>query len=315
MTTQRIEHVGIVVEDLAAATLFFVELGLEVQGQKRLKGDWMNRLLGCSVGGAEIRVLQTPDDHGRLELTKFDTPALPVGVGDRCIPVNTPGIRHVAFSVDDIDDAVAKLRACGAQLLGKVQSQGGYRFCYLRGPEAIIVELAERIGADPKTPKDVTPDAWKSVFAFLEQEIKFQAAAAAVTGAAAAWWLKAILTPSPAVTAAAAPVTLVPLTQSFLGRVAATLLAASACLFLMDEGRLTKRYGDLARALAKNESTEDLTKTLVRHISLPAKFAKIELKEWFDWRTALQWSPYYVGRLCLYGVAAILLGLVFKWWK
>ena len=152
-------------------------------------------------------------------------------------------------------------------------------------------------------------DDWKSVFAFLEQEIKFQAAAAAVTGAAAAWWLKAILTKGPGTLGSSA------LTQSFAGRLAATLLTFSAFLFFLDEGRLAKRYGDLARALAKSENpAEPLTATLVRNVSLPKKDAHGHW-QWIEWPTVVQWSPYYLARLLLFAVAAILLSLVFGWWS
>lgn len=145
MTLQRMDHIGIVVDDLAAATEFFVELGLEVQGAGPVEGLWVDRIVGLDGVRAEIAMLQTPDGHGRLELTKYHAP-LGQG-GDRSAPANTPGIRHIAFAVDDIDDAVARLRTRGADLVGEVQQYKDiYRLCYLRGPEGIIVELAQRIG-------------------------------------------------------------------------------------------------------------------------------------------------------------------------
>lgn len=145
MTIQRMEHVGVVVDDLAAATAFFVELGLELQGEGLVEGGWVDRVVGLEGVRVEIAMLETPDGHGRLELAKFHAPS--GQGGDRHTPANTPGIRHVAFSVDDIDAVVASLRARGAELVGEVERyEDIYRLCYVRGPEGIIVELAERIG-------------------------------------------------------------------------------------------------------------------------------------------------------------------------
>jgi len=139
------EHVGIVVDDLAAATAFFVELGLKLQGEGPVEGGWVDRVVGLEGVRAEIVMMETPDGHGRLELTKFHAP--PARGGDRHAPANTPGIRHVSFAVDDIDAAVAGLRARGAELVGEVERyEDSYRLCYVRGPEGIIVELAEQIG-------------------------------------------------------------------------------------------------------------------------------------------------------------------------
>jgi catechol 2,3-dioxygenase-like lactoylglutathione lyase family enzyme len=145
VTIQRMDHVGIVVEDLAAAKAFFVELGLELQGERPVEGRWVDRVVGLEGVQAEIAMLETPDRHVRLELTKFHTPS--GGGGDRRAPANTPGIRHLAFVVDDIDAVVAGLRARGAELVGELERyENIYRLCYVRGPEGIIVELAERIG-------------------------------------------------------------------------------------------------------------------------------------------------------------------------
>ena len=150
---KRMDHVGIVVYDLGAATEFFVELGLELQGEGTVKGRWVDRIVGLDGVRAEIAMLQTPDGHGRLELSKFHAPA--THGGDRHATANTPGIRHVAFAVDDIDAVVAGLRARGAELVGEVEDYKDiYRLCYVRGPEGIIVELAEQIGsgaADTRT--------------------------------------------------------------------------------------------------------------------------------------------------------------------
>jgi catechol 2,3-dioxygenase-like lactoylglutathione lyase family enzyme len=145
MTIQRMDHVGVVVDDLAAATAFFVELGLELQGEASVEGDLVDSIVGLEGVRSEIAMMQTPDGHGRLELTKFHAPPGPGG--DRHAPANTPGLRHLTFAVDDIEAVLARLRAHGAELVGGVESYGGsYRLCYIRGPEGIIVELAEQIG-------------------------------------------------------------------------------------------------------------------------------------------------------------------------
>ncbi len=145
MAIQRMDHVGVVVEDLAAATAFFVELGLELLGEGAVEGGWVDRVVGLEGVRAEIAMMGTPDGHGRLELTRFYTPAA-LG-GERDAPANSLGIRHVSFAVDDIDAAVAGLRARGAELIGELERyKNSYRLCYVRGPEGIIVELAEQIG-------------------------------------------------------------------------------------------------------------------------------------------------------------------------
>src|SRR3984893_7316849 len=145
MTIQRMDHVGIVVDDLAAATAFFVELGVKLQGEGRVEGAWVDRVVGLEGVRAEIAMLETPDGHGRLELSKFHAPS--GRGGGRHAPPNTPDTRHVTLAVDDIDAAVASLRARGAELVGEVERYGdSYRLCYVRGPEGIIVELAEQIG-------------------------------------------------------------------------------------------------------------------------------------------------------------------------
>jgi catechol 2,3-dioxygenase-like lactoylglutathione lyase family enzyme len=139
------DHVGVVVDDLAAATEFFVELGLKLEGEAQLEGDSVDRVVGLEGVRSEIVMLETPDGHGRLELSKFHAPPGPAG--DRQASPNTPGIRHLTFAVDDLDAVLARLRARGAELVGEVENyEDIYRVCYLRGPEGIIVELAERIG-------------------------------------------------------------------------------------------------------------------------------------------------------------------------
>jgi catechol 2,3-dioxygenase-like lactoylglutathione lyase family enzyme len=145
MTIQRMDHVGIVVDDLAAATAFFIELGLRLQGEGSAEGGWVDRVVGLEGVRSEIVMLETPDGHGRLELSTFHAPSS--GGGDRHAPPNTPGIRHVTFVVDDLDAAVAGVRERGGELVGDVESyQDIYRVCYVRGPEGIIIELAEQIG-------------------------------------------------------------------------------------------------------------------------------------------------------------------------
>jgi catechol 2,3-dioxygenase-like lactoylglutathione lyase family enzyme len=139
------DHVGIVVDDLAAATEFFVELGLELQGEATVEGRSVDRVVGLDGVRSDIVMLQTPDGHGRVELAKFHSPS--AQGGDHQAPANAPGIRHVTFAVEDIDAVVTGLRARGAELVGELERyQDSYRLCYVRGPEGIIVELAERIG-------------------------------------------------------------------------------------------------------------------------------------------------------------------------
>jgi catechol 2,3-dioxygenase-like lactoylglutathione lyase family enzyme len=145
MSTQRMEHVGIVVDDLAAATAFFVELGLKPQGEMPVEGDWVDRVVGLEGIRVDTAMMEAPGGRGGLELVKFHSPS--VRGGDPDVPANTLGLRHIAFAVDDIDAAVAKVRARGGELIGEVENyEDIYRLCYVRGPEGIIVELAEKIG-------------------------------------------------------------------------------------------------------------------------------------------------------------------------
>jgi catechol 2,3-dioxygenase-like lactoylglutathione lyase family enzyme len=145
MTLQRMDHVGIVVDDLAAATEFFGELGLELQGTWAGEGRSVDRIVGLDGVRTDVAMMQTPDGHGRLELVKFHSPSNQAD--NRPAPANTPGLRHIAFAVEDIDAVLAGLRACGAELVGELERyEDSYRLCYIRGPDGIIVELAERIG-------------------------------------------------------------------------------------------------------------------------------------------------------------------------
>jgi catechol 2,3-dioxygenase-like lactoylglutathione lyase family enzyme len=145
MAIQRMEHVGIVVSDLAAAIAFFAELGLVLQGEAPVEGSWVDRVVGLEGVRADIALMRTPDGHGGLELVQFHAPSSQTG--DRRASANTLGLRHIAFAVVDIDGVVAGLRARGAELVGELESyQDRYRLCYVRGPDGIIVELAEQIG-------------------------------------------------------------------------------------------------------------------------------------------------------------------------
>jgi catechol 2,3-dioxygenase-like lactoylglutathione lyase family enzyme len=139
------DHVGIVVDDLAAATEFFAELGLELQGEGALEGRWVDRVVGLDGVRTELAMMQTPDGNGRLELVKFHSP--PSQGDDGHAPANARGIRHITFAVEDIDAVVARLRAHGGELVGEVENyEDIYLLCYIRGPEGIIIELAERLG-------------------------------------------------------------------------------------------------------------------------------------------------------------------------
>jgi catechol 2,3-dioxygenase-like lactoylglutathione lyase family enzyme len=150
VTIQRMDHVGIVVGDLAEAVAFFVELGLELEGEATVEGDVVDRINGLEGVRSDIAMMRTPDGHGRLELSKYHTPPGP-GADPRA-PANTPGIRHVTFAVEGIDDVLYRLRARGAELVGELERyENSYRLCYIRGPEGIIIELAERVGNDAES--------------------------------------------------------------------------------------------------------------------------------------------------------------------
>lgn len=145
MAIERMDHVGINVEDLAAATEFFVELGLELQGGGIVEGDLPDRVTGLEGVRSEIAMLQTPDGGSKVELVQFHSPPSPDG--DRQAPANAPGIRHITFAVDDVNASVERLRAKGYELVGELaRYEDIYLLCYVRGPEGIIVELAEAIG-------------------------------------------------------------------------------------------------------------------------------------------------------------------------
>jgi catechol 2,3-dioxygenase-like lactoylglutathione lyase family enzyme len=144
MTVKRMDNVGIVVESLDTAIAFFAELGLKLEGRATIEGEWSGRVTGLRDQHVEIAMLATPDGHSRLELSRFLAP--PIVADHRNAPVNALGYLRVMFTVDDIDDTLTRLRALGAQLVGDlVQYQDSYRLCYIRGPEGVLIGLAEEL--------------------------------------------------------------------------------------------------------------------------------------------------------------------------
>jgi catechol 2,3-dioxygenase-like lactoylglutathione lyase family enzyme len=153
MGLKRMDNVLIVVEDLEAVKAFFIELGLELEGETTVEGPMVGRLIGLKDVRATLAMLRPPDGHGGIELDKFHTPNA-VRHGPVNAPVNTLGIRRVMFDVDDIDEVVARICAHGAELIGEMRYEDSYRLAYVRGPEGIIVGLAEATGkASPRTEK------------------------------------------------------------------------------------------------------------------------------------------------------------------
>src|SRR4051812_5708338 len=145
MTLQRMDNVLIVVDDLEAAKAFFAELGMELVGETTVEGPWAGHVVGLDDVRADIAMMQTPDGHGRVELSKFHTPPA-VRAEPENAPANALGIRRIMFAVDDIDDVVARLRGHGGELVGEIaQYEELYRLCFLRGPEGIIIGLAEQL--------------------------------------------------------------------------------------------------------------------------------------------------------------------------
>ena len=145
MTLQRMDNVLIVVEDLEAAKAFFAELGMELEGETQVEGPWAGTVVGLDDVRADITMLRTPDGHGRVELSKFHTPPA-VRAEPENAPANALGIRRIMFAVEDIDDVVARLRRHGGELVGEMaQYEDSYRLCFIRGPEGIIIGLAERL--------------------------------------------------------------------------------------------------------------------------------------------------------------------------
>jgi len=145
MAIKRMDNVGIVVESLEAAIAFFSELGLELEGRADIKGEWAGRVTGLGDQHVEVAMMRTPDGHSRLELSRFIRP--PVIADHRTAPVNALGYLRVMFTVSDLDDTLERLRAHGAQLVGEVvQYENTYRLCYIRGPEGLLIGLAEELG-------------------------------------------------------------------------------------------------------------------------------------------------------------------------
>jgi catechol 2,3-dioxygenase-like lactoylglutathione lyase family enzyme len=146
MALRRLDNVGIVVADLKATIEFFRELGLQLEGQTTVAGDWAERVTGLRDMRAEIAMMRTPDGHGRLEISRFLTP--PAVADRRNAPVNALGYLRVMFAVDDIDETLARLRSHGAELVSSevVQYQDAYRLCYVRGPEGLLIGLAQELG-------------------------------------------------------------------------------------------------------------------------------------------------------------------------
>jgi catechol 2,3-dioxygenase-like lactoylglutathione lyase family enzyme len=150
MTVKRMDNVGIVVADLDGAVEFFTELGLELEGRAPVEGAWADGVTGLRGMRVEIAMMRTPDGHGRLELSRFLAP--PVVADHRTAPVNALGYLRVMFAVEDVDDTLARLVRRGAQLVGRVvQYEDAYRLCYVRGPEGILIALAQEL-AEPASP-------------------------------------------------------------------------------------------------------------------------------------------------------------------
>jgi catechol 2,3-dioxygenase-like lactoylglutathione lyase family enzyme len=146
MTLQRMDNVLIVVEDLDAAKAFFIELGMELEGETQVEGPAVDGTVGLTGVRADITMLRTPDGHGRVELSRFHTPAA-IRMEPEDAPANALGLRRIMFSIDDIDDAVTRLRRHGAEIVGEIVQYGdSYRLCFLRGPEGIVIGLAEQLG-------------------------------------------------------------------------------------------------------------------------------------------------------------------------
>jgi len=145
MTLRRMDNIGIVVDDLAAAIAFFVELGLKLEGEAQVGGRWVDRLVGLEGVEVEIAMMRMPDGHGRLELTKFRKPKA-IAAEPKNAPLNTLGIRRIMFAVEDSEDVLARLQAHGAEVVGELERyKDAYRLCYVRGPEGILIALAEQL--------------------------------------------------------------------------------------------------------------------------------------------------------------------------
>ena len=149
MTVKRMDNVGIVVENLDAAVEFFVELGLTLEGRMRIEGEWAGRVTGVRDQRVEVAMMRTPDGHSRLELSRFDAPA--IASDHRTAPVNSLGYLRVMFAVEDIDDTLTRLRRLGATVVDEVVNyQNVYRLCYIRGPEGLLIGIAQQLAAEAR---------------------------------------------------------------------------------------------------------------------------------------------------------------------
>jgi catechol 2,3-dioxygenase-like lactoylglutathione lyase family enzyme len=147
MTIKRMDNVGIVVESLETAISFFTELGLQLEGRFMIEGEWAGRVTGIRDQRVEVAMMRTPDGHSRLELSRFLAP--PVVADHRKAPVNSLGYLRVMFAVEDLDDTLARLQKCGAELVDEVvQYENTYRLCYIRGPEGLLIGLAQELSAE-----------------------------------------------------------------------------------------------------------------------------------------------------------------------
>ena len=145
MTLQRMDNIGITVDDLDAVIAFFEELGMELEGTAQIEGEWSGRVVGLADQRLSVAMLRTPDGHGRIELAKYHEPEAIPGVPKNA-PSNMLGIRRIMFAVDDLDEVLGRLLNCGAELVGEVvQYRDSYRLCYVRGPEGIVIALAEQL--------------------------------------------------------------------------------------------------------------------------------------------------------------------------
>ena len=145
MTIKRMDNIGIIVDDLEAVIDFFRDLGLELEGQQAVEGRWVDQVIGLEGVRVDMAMMRVPGGQGRIELSKFHTPAA-ISAEPKNAPVNTLGIRRIMFAVDDIDDVLARLQGRGAELVGEVtQYEDKYRLCYVRGPEGILVALAQQL--------------------------------------------------------------------------------------------------------------------------------------------------------------------------
>ena len=149
MTVKRMDNVGIVVEDLDAAVEFLAELGLTLEGRMRIEGEWAGRVTGVRDQRVEVAMMRTPDGHSRLELSRFDAPA--IASDHRTAPVNSLGYLRVMFAVEDIDDTLTRLRRLGATVVDEVVNyQNVYRLCYIRGPEGLLIGIAQQLAAEAR---------------------------------------------------------------------------------------------------------------------------------------------------------------------